>query len=103
VQHSRRRLRRLDHAAFENAPLDEHGLVDMVVQPSLEIVACHGGSIPGEGAQSFPRTREAQLYELKARTRRLTAQRPTFQASSRSTQYTRRLISAKTIASIGSL
>ena len=38
-----------DLAARESAPLDENGLVEVVIEPSLEIVTCHPGhSIIGQ-------------------------------------------------------
>lgn len=49
-----------DQAAREIAPLDKNGLVEVVIEPSLEIVACHSGhSIIGQSPLVRPQNEVA--------------------------------------------
>jgi hypothetical protein len=49
-----------DLAARESAPLDENGLVEVVIEPSLEIVTCHRGhSIIGQSPLVHPQNEVA--------------------------------------------
>src|SRR5262249_33854192 len=70
AQYACRRGRCRDQAAVEVAPLDENGLVEVVIEPSLEIVTCHRGpslSRERRGAQPVPRTGESLTPSEPAR------------------------------------